>query len=45
MLGHFDQEKFKDAIDSMLGVTKFPSIAVQKKAKSRFCFRRLVHSS
>lgn len=27
-----DTEKFKDAIDSMLGVSKFPTIAVQKKA-------------
>lgn len=26
------QEKFKDAIDSMLGVSKFPTIAVQAKA-------------
>ena len=27
-----DTEKFKDAIDSMLGVSQFPAIAVQKKA-------------
>ena len=27
-----DTDKFKDAIDSMLGVTTFPAVAVQKKA-------------
>ena len=27
-----DTEKFKDAVDSMLGVSQFPAIAVQKKS-------------
>eukprot|EP00439_Symbiodinium_sp_Y106_P051534 s513_g6.t2 len=37
---HTDTAKFKEAIDNMLGITKFPAIAVQKKAgdKKKFVY-------
>ncbi|CAE7712676.1 PDIL1-4 [Symbiodinium sp. KB8] len=37
---HTDTAKFKEAIDNMLGISKFPAIAVQKKAgdKKKFVY-------
>jgi len=35
LVSHCDIVKFKDAIEAMLGVTKFPTIAVQQKAGSK----------
>lgn len=42
-----DTEKFKDALDSMLGITDFPAIAVQKKAgdKKKYIHRGDMTSS
>lgn len=36
-----DTDKFKDAVESMLGVTEFPAVAVQKKAGDK---KKYVHT-
>lgn len=36
-----DTDKFKEAVDSMLGITEFPAVAVQKKAGDK---KKFVHT-